>query len=220
MLLFIWPKIRFILVICGFFFFLFFLTKSNTSFLYFSTITVPWLLLFSGSVVSASIRFHGLQHIKLPHPSTSHGACSNSCPLSQWYHPTISSSVVPFSSHLQSFPAIRVFSNESTLCIRWPKYWRFSLSSTNHSSEYSGLISFRIDWLDLLAVQEILESSLTRQFKSIHSSALTLLYGPTLISIHDYWKNHSFDYTDLCQKNDTSAFEHAVQVCHCFFSRE
>ena len=101
MLIFIWPKIRFTLVICGFFF----LTKSNTSFIYFSTITVPLLLLFSGSVLSDSIRLHGLQHIRLPCLSTSHRACSNSCPLSQWCHPTILSSVVPFSSFFQYFPA-------------------------------------------------------------------------------------------------------------------
>ena len=75
--------------------------------------------------------------------------CSNSCPSSQWYHLTISSSVAPFSSCPQSFPSIRVFFNELSLCIRWPKYWSFSFSITP-SNEYSGLISFRINWLDLL----------------------------------------------------------------------
>ena len=87
------------------------------------------------------------------------------------------------------FPSIRVFSNESVLHIRWPKYWSFNFS-ISPSSEYSGLISFRMDWLDLLAVQE---SSPTSQFKSINSSLLSFLYSPTLISIHDYWKNRSFD---------------------------
>ena len=87
-------------------------------------------------------------------------------------------------------PSIRVFSNESALRIRWPKYWSFSISP---SSEYSGLISFRIDWLDLLAVQGTLKSSPTPQFKSINCLALSFLYSPTLISIHDSWKNHSFD---------------------------
>ena len=91
------------------------------------------------------------------------------------------------------FPSIRVFSNESVLPIRWPKYWSFSFS-ISPSNEYSGLISFRMDWLDLLAVQGTLKgSSLTPQFKSINSSALSFLYSPTLTSIHDYWKNHSFD---------------------------
>ena len=89
------------------------------------------------------------------------------------------------------FPRIRVFSNESVLHIRWPKYWTFSFS-ISLSDEYSGLISFRMDWLDLLAVQENPESS-TPQFKSVNSSVLSFLYSPTLTSIRDYWKNHSFD---------------------------
>ena len=87
------------------------------------------------------------------------------------------------------FPSIRVFCSESVLHIRWPKYWSFSFS-ISPSNEYLALISSRIDWLDLLAVQGIFKSP---QFKSISSSALSLLYGPTLTSIHDYWKNHSFD---------------------------
>ena len=82
------------------------------------------------------------------------------------------------------FPSTRVFSNESALCIRWPKYWSFSFS-ISPSSEYSGLISFRTDWFDLLDVQGTLKSSLAPQFKSINSSALSFLYGPTLTSIHD-----------------------------------
>ena len=91
------------------------------------------------------------------------------------------------------FPSVRVFSNESVLCIRWPKYWSFSFN-ISPSNEYSGLISFKMDRLDLLAVQrESQESSPTPQFKSISSSVLSLLYGPTLTSVHDYWKNHSFD---------------------------
>ena len=90
------------------------------------------------------------------------------------------------------FPSIRVFSNESVLPIRGPKYWSFSFS-ISLSSEYSGLTSFRIDWLDLLAVQRTLKSTPTPQFKNISSLALSFLYGSTLTSIHDYWKNHSFD---------------------------
>ena len=89
-------------------------------------------------------------------------------------------------------PSIRVFSNESALRIRWSKYWSFS-SSISPSNEYSGLISFRIDSLDLLAVQETLKSYPTPQFKSINSSALNFLYSPTLTFIHDYWKKHSLD---------------------------
>ena len=89
------------------------------------------------------------------------------------------------------FPSIRVFLNESALRIRWPKYWSFSFR-INPSIEYSGLIYFRMDWLDLLAIQDSQESSPTPQFKSINSSALSFLYSPTLTSIHDYCKNHSF----------------------------
>ena len=84
------------------------------------------------------------------------------------------------------FPSIRVFSSESVLRIRWPKYWSFSFS-ISPANEYLGLISFRMDWLDLLAVQETLQESYpTPQFKSINSSALSFLYSPTFTSIHDY----------------------------------
>ena len=83
------------------------------------------------------------------------------------------------------FPSIRVFSSESVLHIRWPKYWSFSFS-ISPSNEYSGLISFRIDWFDPCIPRESQESSPTPQFKSINSSVLSLLYGPTLTSIHDY----------------------------------
>ena len=89
-------------------------------------------------------------------------------------------------------PSIRVFSNESTLCMRWPKYWSFSFSIIP-SNEHPGLISFRMDWLDLLAVQGTLESSPTPQFKSINSSVLSFLHSPTLTSIHDHRKKHSLD---------------------------
>ena len=83
--------------------------------------------------------------------------------------------------------------HESTLRMRWPKYWSFSFSIVP-SKEHPGLISFRMDWLDLLAVQGSLqESSPTPQFKSINSSALSFLHSPTLTSIHDHWKNHSLD---------------------------
>ena len=103
------------------------------------------------------------------------------------------------------FPSIKVFSNESALHIRWPKYWSFSFSfSTSPSNEYSGLISFWIDWFDLLAVQGTQESSSAPQFERINSSVLNLLYSPTLTSIRDYWKNHSFDYMDICQQSDVS----------------
>ena len=106
------------------------------------------------------------------------------------------------------FPSIKVFSNESVLHIRWPNYWSFRLSISS-SKAYSGLISFRIDWFDLLAVQGTLKS-LLQHYSSKASSALkkalSLLYGPTLTSIHDYRKKRSFVYMDLCRQSDVSAF--------------
>ena len=99
------------------------------------------------------------------------------------------------------FPSIRVFSSESVLLIRWPKYWNFSFRI--FSSEYSELMSFRMDWLDLLAGQGTLKSLLQHHSSS---SALSFLYGPTLTSIHNYWKNHSFDYIHLCWQSNVSAF--------------
>ena len=106
------------------------------------------------------------------------------------------------------FPSIRVFSHELVLHIRWPKYWSFSFN-ISPSNEYSGLISLRIDWLDPLAVQGTQESSPIPQFKSINSLSVSLLYGSTLTSIHDYWKNHQFSsvtqsYPTLCDSMDCS----------------
>jgi len=115
--------------------------------------------LFSHSVMSYSLRPHRLQHARIPSPSPTPGACSNSnsCPLSWWCHPTISSCYPLLPPSI--FPSIRVFSNESVLHVRWPKYWSFSFS-ISPSYECSELISFRIDWFDLLAVQETLKSLL------------------------------------------------------------
>ena len=91
------------------------------------------------------------------------------------------------------FPSIRVFSNESAFCTRWPKYWSFRFN-ISPSKEHWRLISFRMDWLDLFAVQgNSQESSPTPQFKSINSLAFSFLYSPTLAFRHDYWKNHSLD---------------------------
>ena len=90
------------------------------------------------------------------------------------------------------FPSIKVFSNESVLHTRWPKYWSFSFSICP-SNEHPGLISFRMKWLDPCSPRDSQESSPTPQFKSINSSALSFLQSPTLISIHDHWKNHSLD---------------------------
>ena len=114
---------------------------------------------FSRSVVCDSLDPLELQHTRPPCPSPAPRVYSNTCPSSQWCHPAISSSVIPFSSCPQSPSSIRVFSNESTLHMRWPKYWSFSFS-ISPSNEHPGLISFRTDWLDLLAVQGTLKSLL------------------------------------------------------------
>ena len=159
-------------------------------------------------VVSNSLWPHGLQHARLPCPSPTPGAYSNSHPSSWWSHPNTSSSVVPFSSHLLSFPASgSVFSNELALHIRWPKYWSFSFS-ISPSNEYSGLISFRMDWLDLLAVQGTLKSLLQH-----HSSKASILWHSAFFIVqlsYPYWlwllENHSFDYMDLCWQSNVSAF--------------
>ena len=89
-------------------------------------------------------------------------------------------------------PSIRVFSSESVLHIKWPKYWSFSFN-ISPSNEHSGLISFRMDWLELLAVQGSLKSFLQHHSSNINFSALSFLYSPTLTSVHDYWKYHSLD---------------------------
>ena len=112
---------------------------------------------FSHWVMSDSLWPHELQHTRPPRPSPTPRVYTNSCPLSRWCHLTISSSVIPFSSYLQSFPTSGFFSNESALGIRWPKYWSFSFN-ISPSSEHPGLISFRMDQLDLLAVQGTLKS--------------------------------------------------------------
>ena len=159
---------------------------------------------FSRSVVFTSLRPHGLQHPRPPCPSPTPRVYSNPCPLSQWCHPSHLILCHPLLLLPSIFPNIRVFSNESVLCIRWPKYWSFSFS-ISPSNEYSGLISFRIQWIyrtDLLSgglvgspcsPRDSQESSPTPQFKSITSLVLSFLYGPTLTSMRDYWKNHSLD---------------------------
>ena len=128
----------------------------------------PLLLFFSHLVMSNILWPHGLQHTRFPCPSPSPRACSNSCPLSRWCHLTILS-CCPLLLLPSIFPSIRVFSNESALHIRWPKYWSFSFT-ISPSSEYSGLISFRIVWFDLLAVQGALMSLLQH-----HSSKASIL---------------------------------------------
>ena len=121
--------------------------------------------------MSDSLPPHGLQQARLPYPSPSSGAYSNSCPLSWWCRPTILSSVIPLFLPLSIFLSIRVFSNELVLCIKWQMYWSFSFS-ISPSNEYSVLTSFKMDWLDLLSVQGTLKSLLQH-----HSSKASVLQG-------------------------------------------
>ena len=134
-----------------------------------------YIFWFSCLVVSESLPPHGLQHARLPCPSLSSGVCSNSCPFSQWCHPTISS-FVDSSSCSQSFPASGSFPM-NWLLASWPKCWSFSFS-TSPSNEYSGLISFMIDWFDLLAVQGTLKSPLQN-----HSLKETILQCSTFFRV-------------------------------------
>ena len=143
---------------------------------------------FSRSVMSDSLRPHGLQHSRPPCPSSTPGACSNSCPLSQWCHSTISTSVVPFSFCPQSFPA------SGSL----PMSWLFTSGGQSiGASASASVLAMNIQgWfpLGLAGLISLLTQGLSRVFSStINFSALYLLYGTAFISIHDYWKNHSFD---------------------------
>ena len=153
------------------------------------------------SIVSDSLWPHWLQHTRLPFPSPSPGACSNSCPLSQWFDPTISSSVTPFSSCLQSFPASGSFSM-SQFFASGGQSIRVSTSVLPMSMQ--GL--FSLGWTGWISLQfkgfSRVFSNTT--FQRINLSVLSFLYSPTLTSIHDYWKNHSFDYLELCQQSNVS----------------
>ena len=150
------------------------------------------LLLLSHSESCLTLQPHGLQNARLPCPSPSPRACSNSCPLTRWHHPTISSSVIPFSSCLQSFPASGSFLMSQI----------FTSGGQSIGVSASALVSPMTiqGWypLGLTGLISFQSKGLSRIFSSttvkiINYSVLSLLYGPTLISIHDYWKNHSFD---------------------------
>ena len=149
----------------------------------------PLLLLFSHSVMSASLWLHGLQHPRLPCPS---GGCSNSCPLSWWCYPTILSSVTPFP------PALNLSQHQGLF--QWvgssqqvAKVLEFQLQ--HQSSQYIFKVDFLSGWLVWSSCysRDSQEPSPASQIKSINSLVLSLLFGPALTSIHDYWKNHSFD---------------------------
>ena len=170
-------------VICmGFFFFFFFfvfffipLSSVQFSHLVMSDSTTPWTTAHQASLsITNSHSSPKPMPIESVMPSNYLIFC---CPL-------------PFLPSI--FPSIRIFSNESALCIRSPKDWSFSFSITP-CIEYSGLISFKMNWLDLAVQRTLKESSPIPWFKSISSSVLNFLYSPTLTSMHDHWKNHSLD---------------------------
>ena len=168
-----------------------------------TVILVCLSVLFSHSVVSDSLRPHGLQHARLPYPWLTPGACSNSCPLSWWCHPTISSFVLPFSSCLQSFPASGSFQMSQFLASGFQ-----SIGVSASASVLSVNIQdwFPLGWTGWISLQSK-ESSPTPQFKNISSSALSFFYSPTLAWIHGYWRSHSFDYMDLCWQSNVSALK-------------
>ena len=154
------------------------------------------MFLFSPSVLPNSLWPHGLQHAR---------TCSNSSPLSRKCHPTISSSVIPFSSRLQSFPASGSFpvsqffeSGGQSIGVQLQHQSFQWIFGTNFLKD--GLVG------SSCSPRDSQQSSPTPQFKSINSSMLSFLYSPTLTSIHDYWKNHSFDWTNLCWQSNVSAF--------------
>ena len=159
--------------------------------------------MFNHSVMSDSLWCHGLQPGRF--------FCLLCCLLefalthARWVNDACNELILcgPFSSCPQILPSIRVFFNESALGIRWPKYWSFSFS-ISPSDEYTGFMSFRIDWFDRLAVK-----GFSRVFSSTtvrNHQVLSILFGPTLTSVHEYWKNHNLDYMVLCEKSNASAF--------------
>ena len=168
-----------------------------------------WRWLFSRSVVSDSLRPHGLQHARLPCPSPTPGVYSNSCPLNRWCYPSILSSVIPFFSCLQSFPA-----SESFLMS-----WLFASGGQNFGASVSAsVLPMNIQgWfpLGLTGLFSLQSKELSKVFPNTtvqkHSffgtqPSLWFMVYPTLTSTHDYWKDHSFDYMDLCQQSDVFAF--------------
>ena len=157
-----------------------------------------------------SLQPYGLQHARPPCPSPFPEVCSNSCPLNQWCHSAISPSDTPLLFLPSIFPSIIDFSNDSAAHIRWPKYWSFSFTISS-SSEYSGLISFKIDLVwSPCCPRDPHESSTAPQFEGFNSSVRCLLHGPALTTILDQWEDHSLDYTDLCWQSNVSAFQHTV----------
>ena len=165
--------------------------------------------------MSDSLRLHGLKHKRLPWPSPSPRACSNSCALSRWCHPIISSSVIPFSC-LQSFPSSESF----------PASWLFTSGGQSVGASTSASVlpmniqdRFPLGLTGLTSLQSKRLSSPTSQFKSINSLVFSFIFGPALTSIHDYWKNHSFDYMDFVSKVTSLLFNILSRFVIVFLAR-
>ena len=150
------------------------------------------LLPFSCSVMSDALRPHGLQHARFPCPSLSPRVCSDSRPLSRWCHPTISSSLAPFFSCLQSFPALGSFPMSQFFASGGQSIGASASASVLPMNIQDWFLLGWTGWISLLS-KDSQESSPIPEFNSINSLALSFLYSPALTSIHDYWKNHSLD---------------------------
>ena len=158
--------------------------------------------------MSDSLWPRGLQHARPPCPSPTPGVYTNSCPLNRWCHPTISSSVIPFSSCPQSFPASGSFPMSQLFASGGQS---IGVSASTSVLPVNTQDWFPLGWTGWISLQsKRLSRVFSRtQFKSINSPVLSLVYGPALTCIHDYWekkKQHSFDYMDFCQQRDVSAF--------------
>ena len=174
------------------------------------------LLLFNRAVVSNFLQLHGLQHTRLPCPSASPRICSNSCPFSQWCHQTISSSVIPFPSFLQSCPA----------SVSFPISQYFTSGGQSIGVSASASVLPRniqcwfplglTDLIFLLSPRDSQESPPAWQLEGISSSVLTLFHCPAITSIHDYWKNHSFDYRAFVGK-EMSLLSNTLKLSLIFF---
>ena len=155
--------------------------------------------------MSNSLQPHGLQHARPPCPSPTPRACSNSCRSSWWCHPNILSSVILFSSCFRSFPASRSF-QMSQFFTSGGQRIRVSASASVLPMNIQDWFPLGLAGLISLLTKGLSRVSIAPQFKSINSLALSLLYDPTLTSIHDYWKIQMFYYRDLCWQSDISFF--------------
>ena len=162
--------------------------------------------------MSNSLQPYKLQHARPPCPSLTPGVYPNPCPSSWWCHPTTSFSVVPFSSCPQSFPASGSFPMSQLFATWWPKDWSFSFN-ISPSNEHTGLISFRMDWFGLFAVQGTVTSLLQHHSSEASFSVFSFLYGPILTSVHDYWNNITFSKLGFLVKWLTALWRLIKGIC-------